>query len=134
MDYVPIVVVALHAMSGVFWAGSTGAMANLKGAGAERLFPFQMGSAGAAILAGILLFAFYRGFSGSTSDWILITGIATAIVAAIVQGALILPARRELAASAETEVAARSKMASANRIAAGLLMITVVTMVVAKYF
>ena len=127
MDYVPIVLVAIHAMSGVFWAGSTGAMANLRGAMAERLFPFQMGSAAAAIVAGILLFAFYRGFSGSTSDWILIVGIVAAIVAVVVQGALIGPVRN-------AGDAARARMALANRIAAGLLMLTVVTMVVAKYF
>jgi len=127
MDYVPIVLVAVHAMSGVFWAGSTGAMANLQGALAEKIFPFQMGSAGAAIIAGILLFAFYRGFSGSTSDWILITGIAAATVALIVQIVLVAPAR----GSGE---AARPRMALANRIAAGLLSLTVATMVVAKYF
>lgn len=127
MDYVPIVLVAVHAMSGVFWAGSTGAMANLQGALAEKIFPFQMGSAGAAIIAGILLFAFYRGFSGSTSDWILITGIAAATVALIVQIALIAPSR----GSGE---AAHPRMALANRIAAGLLSLTVATMVVAKYF
>ena len=127
MDYVPIVLVAIHAMSGVFWAGSTGAMANLKGALAEKIFPFQIGSAGAAILVGILLFAFYRGFSGSTSDWILITGIIAAAIALIVQVALIAPAR----GSGE---AARPRMALANRIAAGLLSLTVATMVIAKYF
>ena len=127
MDYVPIVLVAVHAMSGVFWAGSTGAMANLQGALAEKIFPFQMGSAGAAIIAGILLFVLYRGFSGSTSDWILITGIAAATIALIVQIALILPAR----GSGE---AARPRMAFANRIAAGLLSLTVATMVIAKYF
>ena|SRR6187549_1467825 len=127
MDYVPIVLVAVHAMSGVFWAGSTGAMANLQGALAEKIFPFQMGSAGAAIIAGILLFVFYRGFSGSTSDWILITGIAAATVALIVQIALIVPAR----GSGE---AARPRMALANRIAAGLLSLTVAAMVIAKYF
>ena len=127
MDYVPIVLVAIHAMSGVFWAGSTGAMANLRGEMAEKLFPFQMGSAAAAIIAGILLFGFYRGFSGSTSDWILIVGIVAAIVAVVLQGALIGPVRR-------AGDAARLRMALANRIAAGLLTLTVVTMVVAKYF
>ena len=127
MDYVPIILVAIHAMSGVFWAGSTGAMANLKGALAEKIIPFQMGSAGAAILAGILLFAFYRGFSGSTSDWILITGIIAAIIALIVQVAFIAPAQ----GSGEV---ARPRMALANRIAAGLLPLTVATMVIAKYF
>lgn len=127
MDYVPIVLVAIHAMTGVFWAGATGAMANLKGAMAERLFPAQMGSAGAAIVAGILLFAFYRGFSGSTSDWILITGVAAAIVALILQIAMVGPVRG-------TGDAARPRMALANRIAAGLLSLTVATMVIAKYF
>jgi hypothetical protein len=127
MDYVPIVLVAIHAMSGVFWAGSTGAMANLKGELGGKLFPFQMGSAGAAILAGILLFAFYRGFSGSTSDWILITGIVAAIIALAVQIALVAPVRG-------TGEAARPRMALANRIAAGLLSLTVATMVIAKYF
>ena len=123
MDYVPILLVAIHALTGVFWAGSTGAMANLKGAMAERLFPFQMGS----VVAGIALFAFYRGFSGSTSDWILVTGIIAATIAVILQGALIGPVRG-------AGEAARPRMALANRIAAGLLSLTVLTMVVAKYF
>jgi len=134
MDYVLIVLVAVHAMTGVFWAGSTGALANLKGAMAEKLFPFQMGSAGIAIIAGIILFGVYRGFSGSTSDWVLITGIATAAVALVVQVALIAPARSALAGGGDAEARYRPRIAAANRIAAGLLSITVAAMVIAKYF
>ena len=42
MDYVPIVLVAIPAMTGVLWAGSTGAMANLRGEPAGKIFPFQI--------------------------------------------------------------------------------------------
>lgn len=133
MDIIMIVVIALHAMAGVFWAGSTSAVANL-GTNAERLFPFQMGSAGLAILTGIGLWAYWRGGAFGTSEQILALGIVAAIIAAGVQGRMVGPARREIAAAPGREPELRPRMATANRIAAGLLMVTVVTMVISKYF
>ena len=134
MDYVLIILVAVHAMSGVFWAGSSGALANLKGANAETLFPFQMGSAGGAIVTGGLLFGIYRGFSGSTSDQVLLVGIVAALIAAVAQGIIGSQARSKLLKSPGDEATLRPRLALANRIAAGLLAITVAAMVVAKYF
>jgi hypothetical protein len=134
VDIILIVLIALHALPGVFWAGSTAALANLAGANAERLFPAQMGSSGLAILTGLGLWAYVRGGSFGPSEQVLAVGIIAAIAAAAVLGRMVGPARRQLATEPAAEPALRRTMATANRIAAVLLMITLVCMVISKYF
>jgi hypothetical protein len=133
MDIVMIVVIALHALIGVFWAGSTAAMANLGnlgGAKAARIFPGQMIAAGIVVVTGITLWAVWRGGALGTSEIILLVGIACAIIAAGVQGAVIGRARRDGSIAAE----AQPRVVAAYRMTAGLLMLTVVTMVTSKFF
>ena len=53
MQYVYIVVLGLHVMAGVFWAGTTIAVARDPEIRAERFFPPQMGAAGVVFLTGL---------------------------------------------------------------------------------
>ncbi|RVC65975.1 hypothetical protein EN759_20460, partial [Mesorhizobium sp. M00.F.Ca.ET.038.03.1.1] len=62
-------------------------------------------------------------------------GIVTALIAAGVQGALVASASRQLAgADQATQTQLRAKMTRGERIAGGLLVITVFCMATAKLF
>jgi len=116
MQILLIVLIALHILTGVFWAGSTFAIVRSGGAGAEALFRPQMGAATLAILAGIALMGMlHRGPPGSM-ETSLIVGAVCAVAAAGFQGAF-----------------RRKNPLRGQRIAAGLLVITVITMAIARY-
>jgi hypothetical protein len=123
----------LHVLAGVFWAGSTFTLARTEGANAERLFGPQMGAAIFALLTGAVLWHLLHGSVFGSSELVLVIGILAAFVAAGVQGATVGSARRKLAGAAATEEARlRARMAAGQRIAAGLLVVTVVCMAVAR--
>lgn len=136
MDYYLLMAtLSVHVLAGVFWAGSTSAMANLGSVDAIRLFPFQMGSAALTILAGLLLWYFQLGAQFHTHEQILLVGIAAAILAAATQGNIIGHARRNLSAMHPGEgTAIIDRVTKANRIAAGLLMVTVASMIIARFY
>jgi hypothetical protein len=107
---------AVHALAGVFWAGSTFVTVRAGGESTPRLFRAQMGAATLAVLAGIALWGIlHRGPEGPMETTLGI-GALCAIVAGGVQGML-----------------HRSSPALSHRIAAGLLAVTVVCMVIARY-
>ena len=108
-----IVVMALHVLSAVFWAGSTFTLARTAGVLADRLFMPQMGVAAVAVISG---------------------GALCAVVAVGVQAVLIGPVWRELSgadAAAMTPVVRRA--ATAQRIAAVLSAVTVICMAVVRF-
>lgn len=115
MTMLLIGLLALHVLSSTFWAGSTFTLARNGGAGSETLFRPQMGAAAFALLTGASLWVMMHGSGISISEVVLLAGIVAAFVAAGVQGAL------------------RNKPAIAHRIAAFLLMLTVVCMVAARW-
>ena len=111
-----MILLAVHILAGVFWAGSTFAVARSGGAGADALFRPQMGAATLAILAGIILWGLlHRGPEGPMEHTLAI-GALCAIVAAGVQGAM-----------------RRKNPLKGQRIAAALLGITVICMAIARY-
>ena len=61
MQYVYVVVMGLHVLSGVYWAGTTIALARDAEMRAEKFFPSQMRSAGLVMLTGALLWYFFHG-------------------------------------------------------------------------
>ncbi|MHB9363490.1 hypothetical protein [Mesorhizobium sp. LNJC403B00] len=61
MQYVYIVVIGLHVMAGVFWAGTTITLARDPEIRAERFIGPQMGSAGMVFVTGALLWYFFHG-------------------------------------------------------------------------
>ncbi|MEZ5778209.1 MAG: hypothetical protein R3E44_07600 [Paracoccaceae bacterium] len=132
--YLLMATLTVHVLAGVFWAGSTSAMANLGSAEAIRLFPFQMGSAALTILAGLVLWYFQLGAQFHTHEQILLAGIAAAIIAAAIQGNIIGRARRARATTANAQTAIVDRVTTANRVAAGLLIVTVACMMIARFY
>ena len=134
MQIVVMVLLVLHVLPGVFWAGSTFVLARAGGAGAESLAYPQIGSATVSILAGAGLWGVLHRGSFGTFEEVLALGIACAIAAAGLQSARSLPSVRRLASARDAEISGlRGRIASAQRIAGALLAVTVVTMVIARY-
>ena len=116
MQLVLIVLMGLHILAGVFWAGSTFAVVRSGGAGVDALFGPQMGAATITVLAGVGLWGIlHRGAQGPMENTLAL-GALCAIAAAGVQGAT-----------------RRKNPMKGQRIAAGLLAITVLSMAVARY-
>jgi hypothetical protein len=135
MQYVYIIVLGLHVLAGVFWAGTTIAVARDPEIRIERFFRPQMRAAGMVFLTGALLWYFFHGGYFGSMEMVLAPGIATALIAAGVQGALVGSASRQLAGTdAATETQLRAKMTRGERIAGGLLVITVLCMATARLF
>ena len=109
--------ISLHALAGVFWAGSTLALTHPSPAHkvTPELFRAQMAAAVVTVLAGGALWGIaIRGAQGPMENTLAI-GALCAIAAAGVQGAL------------------RKSPVMAQRIAAVLLSATVVCMVISPY-
>lgn len=135
MQYVYIIVLGLHVMAGVFWAGTTFTLARDPEIKAERFFGPQMGSATLAVITGALLWHFFHAGVFGNMELVLAIGIVAALAAAGVLGALVGPARRRLAGADEVTAAAlRDRMAMGERIAARLLALTVLSMAIARMF
>ena len=117
MTFLIMLLLVLHVLPGVYWAGSTFVLARpAAGAAPNGIFGAQMAAATVTVLAGIgLMVLLHRGADGPMEHTLGI-GALCAVVAAGVQGAL-----------------RRRSPAAAQRIAAGLLAITIVCMVIARY-
>jgi hypothetical protein len=128
-----IVTLALHVLSGVFWAGSTFALARIGGNQPERFFLPQMGAAAVAIVTGgVLGFLLHRGTHG-VQEYLLGIGALCALLAAAVQGSGVRAVKQLSAAGAGETFAAGSRAATSQRIAAALLAVTVICMAAARY-
>jgi hypothetical protein len=127
-----IITVMLHVLTGVFWVGVTFVLARTDGYQADRFFGPQMGAATIAVLTGALLwFLLHRGPAG-TMEHILGVGAVCAVLAAGVQGASAREVRLTAAGESKKFVPSR-RVAVSQRIAAGLLAITVACMAAARY-
>jgi len=134
MQYLLAVLAAVHILPGVFWAGSTFVLARSEGAGAERLAGPQLGAATVAILAGVALMAFLHAGQFGRFEQVLGLGALSAIAAVGVQSGMGMPAIKKLRQAGTGDAAAlRERIARAQRIAAGLLAITVICMAVARF-
>ena len=135
MQYVYIVVIGLHVMAGVFWAGTAITLARDPDIRAERFIQPQMGAAGMVFLTGALLWYFFHGAYFGSMEMVLALGILTAFAAAGVLSTVVRPATRQLAgADAAVEPVLRARMAKGERIAAWLLVVTVLCMAIARMF
>jgi uncharacterized membrane protein len=133
MQIALIIALSLHVLSSVFWAGSSFTLAQTGGLGGEKLFRPQMGAAVVAILTGAYLgHAVHEGSFGA-AEKILAAGALAALIAAGVQGAIGGRAIRSLHSGTADEAGARSRIATAQRIAAILLAVTAVCMGAARY-
>jgi uncharacterized membrane protein len=133
MQIALIIALSLHVLSSVFWAGSSFTLARTGGLGGEKLFRPQMGAAVVAILTGGYLgHAVHEGAFG-TAEKILAAGALAALIAAIVQGLIGGRAILSLRGGTADIAGARSRLVTAQRIAALLLAVTAVCMGAARY-
>jgi uncharacterized membrane protein len=133
MQIALIIALSLHILSTVFWAGTSFTLARTGGVGGEQLFRPQMGAAVIAVLTGGYLGHLVHAGAFGTAEQILAVGALAALVAAGVQGAIGGGAIRSLRTGTADEADARSRIAKAQRVAAGLLAVTAVCMGAARY-
>jgi hypothetical protein len=125
---------ALHVLPAVFWAGTTFVLARTGGAEAERLVPAQVGALIAAILAGAGLWRLTHPAGFGLTEQVLAAGAGCAVLAALIQICLALPAARSLKTAIPTAAPMfRRKVANAERVASLLLAMTVICMVATRY-
>ena len=134
MQVTLILTLVLHVLSGVFWAGTTFALARTGGNDAKQLFGPQMGAATVAVLTGALLwFLLHRGDLG-TQGYLLAIGTFCAFLAIGVQGATGAFAMRKLVGTGESEAGIiPRRAATGQRVAAAFLIITVTCMAASRY-
>ncbi len=132
MNIIVILVLSIHVVTAVFWGGVTFVLARTGAANGERLFRPQLGSATLAVIAGVVLWGLLHRGGFGPMERVLAGGALAAVIAAGVQGAMGGPAVRRLRAD-PSDSAARGRLALAQRIAAGLLVITLICMVTARY-
>jgi hypothetical protein len=133
MQIALVIVLSLHVLSSVFWAGSSFTLARTGGAGGELLFGPQMGAAGVAILTGGYLGHLVHAGTFGTAETILAVGAFCALVAAGVQASIGGRAIRTLRNGTADGLAAQSRIATAQRVAAALLAVTALCMGAARY-
>ena len=127
-----LLTLTLHLLSGVFWAGSTFAMARTAAASADRLFWPQIGASAVAIMTGGYLWHLLHPAFGS-QERILALGALCAILAVSAQAALCGPALGQLKRADHGALQFQARAALGHRVAAGLLAVTVICMAVARY-
>lgn len=115
MHILVMILIALHGLAGVFWAGSTFALTHSYFEINPKLFRAQMGAAVVTVAAGLALWGLVLRGAHGPMETTLTIGAACAIVAAGVQGTM------------------RRSPVTSQRIAAGLLAITVICMMIAPY-
>jgi len=129
-----IVTLVLHILSGVFWAGTTFALARAGANQTDQFFRPQMGAAVIVVATGGLLWYLVHPGSFGTTEQILAVGVFCAFVAAGVQGMSGGSALRKLSIADESEASRlRHRVATGQRVAAAFLMITVTCMAAARY-
>jgi hypothetical protein len=128
-----LIALAAHVLSSVFWAGSTFTLARLSGLGGERLVLPQAGAAVVAILTGGYLWhSLHEGGLGPFEQ-VLLAGAAAALIAIILQVSVGVRTLAALRRRTLDDAVAQRQIATAQRVAAGLLAITVICMVVGRY-
>lgn len=128
MYFAIVLVLALHALSGVFWAGSTFVLARGAGALPQLRRPQARASVMAVLTGAILWGLLHRGGFG-TRELALAAGACAALIAAVVQFA----SARGLASIAAPHESQRAKAVVGQRIATGLLAVTVLSMVLSRW-
>jgi hypothetical protein len=110
-----IIVISLHVLAGVLWAGTSFTLARTGGAAAERLFRPQMGAAVIAVLTGGYLWHLLHEGGFGTTEKVLALGALCAVAAAGVQGAMGAAATRKLARAGRCSRALARRPGPADR-------------------
>jgi hypothetical protein len=133
MSILVITALSLHALAAVFWAGATFVLARNPDFGAEKWLRPQMIAALIAVLTGAYLWYLLHEGGFGPMEGVLAFGALSAIAAAGVQGALIGGSIRRLRNGVLSKSEALGRIALAERIAAGLIAMTIVCMVSSRY-
>lgn len=129
-----LIPIALHVLAGVFWAGTTFALARTGVERAEQLLRPQLGAAVVAVATGALLWFFFHRGDASMQAHILALGAMFAVLAIGVQAVSAASGARRLSTSGELDaLPVRHRATTGQRIAAPLLAVTVACMAVARY-
>lgn len=128
-----VIALSLHVLSSVFWAGSSFALARTGAAGGEQLVFPQLGAATIAILTGAYLWHLVHAGSFSMTEQVLAFGAVCALIAVCVQVAIGPRAVVTLRRGTGDLAGVRRRIATAQRVAAGLLGITALCMGAARY-
>jgi hypothetical protein len=123
------IALVLHMLSGVFWAGTTFVLARTGADHAGELFFPQRGAAAVAVLTGGLLWYLLHRGHFDTNEQILAVGVLSAVIAGGVQFA----SGRVALDKGEDAQRLQRRLVAGQRIAAGLLAITVTCMAAARY-
>jgi hypothetical protein len=133
MPFTVIAVLSVHVLVAVFWAGSTFSLARLAGLGGEKFVFPQLGAAALAILTGGYLFGVMHAGSFALAEKVLLSGVACAFAALILQGVIGIPTLRSFRSGRLDVEHVRARIGKAQRAAAGLLAVTVISMVLTRY-
>ncbi len=133
MNAVIVIAITVHVLASVFWAGSTFTLARIAGLGGARLVYPQTGAAAIVMLTGAYLWTKLHDAGIGRAEQILIGGIAAALLAFAVQAVVGLRTLNALRRRQLSEDPARGRIAVAQRFAAALLVITVISMASARY-
>ncbi len=131
MQVIIILAVSLHVLAAVMWMGSTANLARTGAVGAEVVFSRQMMGVAVVVLTGGFLWSQLHSGGFGTYERVLAVGVVCAILALTVQVAMVGMNLGRLKTDATGAV--RRRMAVGHRVAAGLLSVTLVAMVVARY-
>jgi hypothetical protein len=133
MQATVIVALVLHVVSGVFWAGSTFALARSKAPHDREFLRPQLGAAVVAIVTGALLwYLLHRGSEGA-SEHVLATGAVFAFIAAGIQIVTGLSGRVLAGVGGLDGAQAANRSLIGQRLAAACLLVTVICMATARY-
>ncbi len=133
MSALVIIILSLHALAAVYWAGSTFILAGDPHLSAVKLFRPLRGAAVIVVLTGAYLWHLLHEGGFGPVEQILAIGALCAVAAAGVQGALIGGARRRLASGEIADAEAVRRIGLGERIAAALLAVALICMVSARY-
>lgn len=131
MTVLLVILLIVHALSALFWAGSTLTLARLGAAGAayRQFAPAQAGASAITILAGIGLWGVAHRGPPSNGEWVLSIGAICALIAAGLQHGVAWRAVRR----APDSPAAGAAFARGQRMAAVLLSLAMIAMVTFRY-
>ena len=132
MQITLLLTLTLHLLAGVFWAGSTFTLARTAAASADRLFwPQIVAAAGAIVTGGYLWYLLHSSFGAQ--EQVLALGALCAVLAVGAQAVLCGPALQQLKRAEQKSGQLQARMTLGQRVAAGLLALTVICMAVARY-
>jgi hypothetical protein len=124
--------VVIHAVAAVFWMSSSGMIARSGGQGAEMLFPRQMIAAFVVVLTGGFLWSQLHMGGVGPYEMVLGAGAALAILALLIQGAVVGTSLGKLKAGGDV-AAVRKRVCGVHRVAVALLGLCFACMIVARF-